>query len=688
MAASAPAQMLAVLQQHRPGLSMELRTAGAGALVLAALNAASGRCRRLTVWAALIVPMQLTMPLAWVKIAWIARQLWKMPRLKALKVAMRTGLTVWALLEAAFFVYILACWRLLENASLRRWKAVPWHATSERRLASMTRYCEAFSQIFRGGAKDSDLASNGAVKRCTSERVSHSRRRGSMPIDPVAAAAAVAAAQKGAGGLRRMFSGGADGGGLSEFGRKLSWGSAPKRAESIDDMLRTWDSERPTGGDKGAAPGGIGYEADATELAEGYRQLKWIELATWFNRAGDTSDPRTYLRRGNVEEFIAHWFFRGSTLKQLSGEERQELSQLTDLYLAHNEIEDLADGVEPTARCIKVSDPLLVEHRPLLVYASSSFIFPCITNIVMRALGFKRETIGGLMYWHRPPRSDIPSSSNIAGDKQPPAIFVHGLGLGLVPYYAFLGRFSESWSGDIFVPEFSFLAMVPYEAMPSAREVVAQLQDMLLVHGHRSAHFMGHSYGSVIVCWVIKMSPTSVTGVTLLEPATFLCWRSEMYNRVILSKPNSIYEQLLRYFVFRELFTINLLQRNTWEQNILWPEEIRVPCVVQFAAEDFVVHSHSIRRLLESEKALRLKRQQTSMLSGKIKRFAAGSAVDLQASAVQDAVQEARLAAPLEILWMDNFFHGQILGSSRGTQKLFSKMRRTMCGSSSKNRSS
>ena len=60
--------------------------------------------------------------------------------------------------------------------------------------------------------------------------------------------------------------------------------------------------------------------------------------------------------------------------------------------------------------------------------------------------------------------------------RQVPLVFVHGLGVGLVPYFMLIFRLSKRHSGDLFVPEFPFLAMAPWESVPSAREVVAQLQ--------------------------------------------------------------------------------------------------------------------------------------------------------------------------------------------------------------------
>ncbi|CAE8623406.1 unnamed protein product, partial [Polarella glacialis] len=75
--------------------------------------------------------------------------------------------------------------------------------------------------------------------------------------------------------------------------------------------------------------------------------------------------------------------------------------------------------------------------------------------------------VGGLCYWKRPRRGDVHPSIDLAAPRQTPLVFVHGLGVGLVPYYLFISRLSRRHSGDLYVPEFPFLAMAPWESVPS-----------------------------------------------------------------------------------------------------------------------------------------------------------------------------------------------------------------------------
>lgn len=254
---------------------------------------------------------------------------------------------------------------------------------------------------------------------------------------------------------------------------------------------------------------------------------------------------------------------------------------------------------------------------------------------------------------------------------QTPMVFVHGLGVGLVPYYLFLARLSRRHSGVMLVPEFPFLACAPWESVPSAREVVAQLQDMLAANSFAGAHFVGHSFGALVIGWLLKMSPSVVTHVTLMEPAQFLMMKSECLCKVLYDPTQNCFEQLVRYFAFRELFTVNLLCRNFfWEQSTMWPEEIICPAVIELAAADHVVQSLYVRRMIEHERAAR-KQQKKSRRPNCI---STGSSADLRSDALAQQ-DKPPLSQVLEVCWFDNHLHGEMLMRPRSQDKVFSKIR-------------
>jgi hypothetical protein len=253
-------------------------------------------------------------------------------------------------------------------------------------------------------------------------------------------------------------------------------------------------------------------------------------------------------------------------------------------------------------------------------------------------------------------------------------VFLHGLGCGLVPYYMFIARLSQRYSGELFVPEYPFLAMCPWETVPSAREVVAQMQDLLNANRLTSAHFVAHSFGCAILSWIMKMSPSSVLYTTFMEPACILVLKSDFISQILWEPPKTSMDIILRYLVFRELFTVNLLCRNVyWEQGQLWPEDLFTPAVVELAEDDVVVHSLFVRRLLEHECAVRKqKRQEKKAGPTRLARGSTGSSVDVRGAMDQPQGNEDK---PIDIQYIEGFFHGQILFHRKQTEKLFSKMR-------------
>lgn len=594
--------------------------------------------------------------------------------------------SVWSLAEVAFLVYLNDYWRALDKQSTRRWRAILTHSTEEKRRASMERYLLMIAQVSRGGS-DGATDATGLVEFTNKKNRARRRNMDSgtlvvqTPLDSPSGGSGLARPLSSmkhsrhgsfgsfgqiSTGMAQMFS----------SGNLLNGLSHGKREASVNDMLEHLSKSKGSN------------KADSSSQAlndDEFQRLKTLEFTGWFHgpdKDREVENPEAWLRRGNVEDWIAHFWFRGATPQELSAQAggSEELGNLVDMVLDFIGL-NLAPGRNPNI-CphLMMSDPLAVLHRPLIVYVGSSLICPFMTYQFMRYIGFKREWVGGLSYWHRTTRKGIGSDVDLAGPRQIPLVFLHGLGVGLVPYYFFIQRLAARYSGEIFVPDLTFLAMMPWERVPSAREVVAQIQDMLAAHHHPGAHFVGHSFGSVMLGWVMKMSPSSIILSTFIEPAAMLSLKSDLLTRVLWEPPATAMYAFLRYFVFRELFTVNLLCRcSFWEQTTLWPEEITTPAVVELASEDAVVSSLFVRRLLEHERAARKHRKRLSRdkRSGSRKNTLAvpsGSSQDVHGQLL--AQREALTSeASLDILWTDGFIHGQILFHRKQTVKLFSKMK-------------
>jgi len=547
----------------------------------------------------------------------------------------RIAMSAWAAAEVGFFFYFLQNRRRLNCQTTTRWRAVTTHSTQEKRKSSLERYLLALTKVCKVANNDDASAESGptATKSEFGVGLRKLKRTGSMGF----------------------------GSGSSLLGR------CNFAAQSTENLLSL-------------------HDCDENLPDNEVQRLKVVELGCWFTGpgCGDPEDLMSWLQRGNLEDWIAHYWFRGATAEELRGSSRdmEDLKALVDYVLKHVGLTGLREGRNPRIRPHRwATDSLPAQHRPLMLYGMTSVLCPLMSNQVMKYLGFRREQVGGLTYWKRVKvprvRSDVDIAVGVG--RGVPLVFVHGLGVGLVPYYLFIHRLSQHFSGDFYVPEFPFLAMAPWENIPSAREIVAQLQDMLIANRHTSAHFMGHSFGCVVINWMLRFSPSSVVCTTLMEPAIFLMIKSDALTKVLYGPPITCYQMCLRYLVFRELFTLNLLCRNFfWEQSSMWPEDLHVPAVFQLAGDDHIVQSFFVMRLLEHEQNSRKQKRRTKKSSKRGGVFSTGSSVDIRSDSLQTSLQATKDAEAMEIQWCEGFFHGEILGNKKQTKKLFGMMRQVV----------
>jgi len=608
----------------------------AGLLALALLLAQAGSARRFVVRLSILAVRGLSPLMILFTVRNMARLVLSPGIFRPRRLLWR-AVSMWSIAEAFFFAYMHACYHHLNSQTTRRWQAVTAHATEEKRKATMERYLLALKQVCQA-------------------RSSHAIQGHGGPKAPAGTSAARAGSSASPGRpVKRSgsFS-------LPRIGslQHVSSGSLlASREASVDNLLKLWEGE--------------GREV----ITEAHQQeLTRTELSTMFRGPGigSVNDMPSWLHRGNIEDWVAHFWFRGSVPEDLSSRERLELQRMVDMLLKSAGIE-CPPGRNPQVTAYRIfSEPLPVIHRPLFLYLGTSLVCPVLAQQVMVMFGFQRERVGGLYYWYRPPRDGVPSRLDIAGPKRTPLVFLHGLGIGLVPYCLFIRRLSRRHSGDLYVPELRFLAMAPWENVPSAREVVAQLQDMLAANSHAAAHFMGHSFGTIVIGWLLKMSRKSVICTTFMDPPQLFLMKSDCIHNIMNWAPLSCFAMICRFMVFRELFTVNLLCRNFyWEQCSTWPEEFCVPTVIALAEEDHIVSSFFVRRLLEHECEARERNKimQKGMLGDHIGVGAHESKLHV----------ESQNTEPIDILWCEGFFHGEILCDRAAAEKLFAKCVRMVC---------
>ncbi|CAK0858826.1 unnamed protein product [Prorocentrum cordatum] len=209
-------------------------------------------------------------------------------------------------------------------------------------------------------------------------------------------------------------------------------------------------------------------------------------------------------------------------------------------------------------------DPISWTHRPFIFYVFTDLSIKAITFLAMRHLGFQHYCSGSLRYWYKP------------GDG-PARVFCHGIGLGVLPYMQLLRGLSCE-PGPLFAIELEAIAMRIQRAVPSHNEVAANIRDMLHAWGFASAHFIGHSFGTVVMAWVTKLYPAIICRASFLDPVVFLLCVPHMVYKFLYKEPREGIEKLMHFFVSSELYMANMMSRHfIWGEVCPPPRGLEVP---------------------------------------------------------------------------------------------------------------
>mmetsp|Transcript_30030 Transcript_30030/g.69170 ORF Transcript_30030/g.69170 Transcript_30030/m.69170 type:complete len:625 (-) Transcript_30030:59-1933(-) len=340
---------------------------------------------------------------------------------------------------------------------------------------------------------------------------------------------------------------------------------------------------------------------DDTKQEEGeeIKELKVAEVAGWFlhRRGGEwhrwPASKVAELGRDNIAQWMA-WAFWNSEPSEVPEECWQEMEQLIDEGQKWAGV-DFSDTFNPDAHAMRLTmDPIPSEHRPLIYYTVTALAFPLIVRAQMTHMGFSRHKSGTLGYWRR--------AGSVGAE--PPIVFCHGVGVNLLPYAPFIDVITKSNPNrSIFLVSLPHISMHIKEDCPSSAEMVACLRDMLASWGNSTAHFVGHSFGSLLVAWMVLQEPAMVSMATFIDPVCFLLVKPDVCYNFMYRAPETPTQLLTHYFVARELYIAHSLSRNFfWSQNLLWPEDLKCPALVVLSGQDSIIPAHSVRRYVAAVK--------------------------------------------------------------------------------------
>ena len=277
-----------------------------------------------------------------------------------------------------------------------------------------------------------------------------------------------------------------------------------------------------------------------------------------------------------------------------------------------------------TAKSLMLTlDPIEMECRTLFWYTLMG-ILDAITHALMRFHGFQyfktvstslqvlpirpatwvepaRSPAEDLSYWVRPHTSKT----------RLPILYIHGIGVGLIPQIAFLHDLDVALNEDN--PEDGEVGILAIEilqvssrltkAVPTREDFLQQLTKILDFHGYSRFVLVSHSYGSVPATHILtnQALASRVSSTLFVDPVTVLLHMPDVAYNFTVRQPKHANEWQLWYFASKDPGVAHTLGRHFfWSENVLWRDRIMeliengMRMTASLASDDLIVDTEAV----------------------------------------------------------------------------------------------
>ncbi|GJP49123.1 hypothetical protein CLOM_g8378 [Closterium sp. NIES-68] len=246
-------------------------------------------------------------------------------------------------------------------------------------------------------------------------------------------------------------------------------------------------------------------------------------------------------------------------------------------------------------------EPLRAVVHPLFVYAWGHMV-AWLTWLSLALLGFRRHVSpAGLHYFHRPGMKAHKAQAE--ADGYDAVVFVHGLGIGLTPYLAFIHMLLAAFGRKPFiVVELPHLACQLTSASPTIEEVTAALVETLRKHGYKRVAYVGHSYSTFIAATLLRRHRSVVAAMSIIDPVCLLLCLPKVLHTFVYRLPGGdhlaawIGEAVRWVLCSRELQVARSICRGfSWQEYLVWGDELPPASLVMLAGDDQLVPSPQVQ---------------------------------------------------------------------------------------------
>ncbi|GLC42878.1 hypothetical protein PLESTM_001392800 [Pleodorina starrii] len=347
-------------------------------------------------------------------------------------------------------------------------------------------------------------------------------------------------------------------------------------------------------------------------------------LSCWFCGA----DPRV-IRQDNLADLIAYGFWYKSR------QEMEVCGQGPLLRACVARMQStlgfaLPPGHTPGLQVMThLWEPLRVMYRPVLWYGITE-VLAVLCRMVLLALGFKLGTLttqptGPMMVAISGDRtgtttttnsssstrgsSSSSSSSSLGNGSQGggnndgggggggtvPVLFLHGVGLGILPYTNLL-RCLIAAGLPVVAVQYKHVSMRLCSIIPSADDIAAAVVGLMDELGLGQACVVAHSYGTFVASRLAQKYGLRLQSLVLMDPVCFGMFLPSLLANFIYRPPRTttIRHWILDYiraFISRDLHcAAAMCRRFYWSDLNLWPHDVPCRTLISMGGGDELIH--------------------------------------------------------------------------------------------------
>ncbi|KAJ3372093.1 hypothetical protein GGF31_002355 [Allomyces arbusculus] len=291
-------------------------------------------------------------------------------------------------------------------------------------------------------------------------------------------------------------------------------------------------------------------------------------LSGWFFGANPCE-----VKHDNLKEWFA-WAFFNRHLNEMSPEEEKEVDEMAD-YLEEQTGLYLERGYDPKIKCIRLNlDAKRVKWRSAIFYSITTLLNMSLL-LGFRLMGYTNiASSDGSLIMHLP-KTLAARKSDPTRATPPPILFIHGLGVGIMPYLPFLIYTAWTTGRPIAFLNVPCVSLRVFPGPPpTPAGMNAFVQKIWDEYNVPKTTVVGHSLGTSFTSWLVKDATTLdkvVDAAVFFDPVCFgLCMFDVAYN-FIYKTPQTYAQLFIRYFAGRDGNIANCLYRDFWWfENIIY----------------------------------------------------------------------------------------------------------------------